>query len=165
MPPADPITLDSGAYQAQVFPATGRIALAGPDPTGKPLANVITLEPIQIQFPSGTETLGPVIGTPLRTATSLEVEQQLGGVMATTRITFLAEGVMRFEVRDWGGPTPKSASITGLSEKSEHFIGFGERFNKLDQAGRVVKMQAYEVRRKPRSTTRVRIPGAPQAAG
>ena len=60
------------------------------------------------------------------------------------RITFPAEGVMRYEVIDWGGPTPQSATIAAPSDASESFFGFGERFNKLDQAGRVVKIRTFD---------------------
>jgi alpha-D-xyloside xylohydrolase len=146
VPLTSAITLDSGsdAFQAQISQDTGQIALAGSDLAGKPLANVVTLEPPDIQLAGQTVPLGRVIGTPRKTATSLEVDQDLGGAKATVRITFPAEGVMRYEVIDWGGPTPKTASIAALSNDSEYFFGFGERFNKLDQAGRVVKIQTHD---------------------
>ena len=55
MPLTNPVTLDSGsgAFQAQISQNTGRIALAGPDLAGNPLANVVTLEPIEVQIATG----------------------------------------------------------------------------------------------------------------
>ncbi len=146
MPPVNAITLDSvsGVFQAQIFQDTGKIALAGPDLAGKSLNNVVTLEPPEIKFANRRVPLGRVIGMPRKTANSLEVDQDLGGAKATARFTFPAEGVMRYEVTDWGGPTPQSASIAAASDASESFFGFGERFNKLDQAGRRVKIQTID---------------------
>jgi alpha-D-xyloside xylohydrolase len=146
MPPTPPVTLDShsGAFQAQVFPDTGRIALAGPDLSGSPLANVVTLEPIEVRLATQTVPIGRVIGAPRTTANSLEVDQDLGGAKATARVTFPADGVMRYEVIAWGGPTPRSASISAKSDPSESFFGFGERFNALDQAGRLVEIKTND---------------------
>src|SRR5712691_3734482 len=144
MPTVNVITFDSGAFQAQIFQDTGRIALAGPDLAGTPLNNVVTLESPQVQINNRTVSLGHVIGLPRKTATSLEVDQDLGGAKATARITFPAEGVMRYEVIDWGGPTPQYAEISSVSDASESFFGFGERFNNLDQAGRRVTIQTAD---------------------
>ena len=87
MPPTAPLPLNSpsGKFQAQVFPDTGRIALAGPDLSGTPQAGVITLEPINVQMGNNTVALGRVIGAPRITASSLEIDQDLGGAKATTR--------------------------------------------------------------------------------
>jgi alpha-D-xyloside xylohydrolase len=138
MPPVSTVTLDSpsGAFQARIFMETGRIALAGPDLTGTPLANVVTLEPIEVKIGIKTVQIGAVIGAPRTTANSVEVDQDLDGGQATARLTFPAEGVMRYEVISWGGPTPISATISAKSDINEHFFGFGERFNSIDQTGR-----------------------------
>jgi len=146
MPPTAPLTLDSpsGKFLARVFPDSGRIALAGPDLAGAPLANVVTLEPIEVQLAGGTIAIGRVIGAPRKTAVSLEIDQDLGGAKATTRVTFPADGVMRFEVTAWGGPTPQSATISAKSDSSESFFGFGERFNSLDQTGRRLMVQTND---------------------
>ena len=140
-----PLTLDSqtGAFQAQVFPDTGRIALAAPG--GANVAHaVVTLEPIEVQLANKTVHLGRVIGAARTTATSLEVDHDLDGTPATARVTFPADGVMRYEVVSWGGPTPQSATLTVKSDASEHFFGFGERFNTVDQAGRVLAIQTND---------------------
>ena len=141
-----PLTLDSqtGAFQAQIFPDTGRIALAGPGLTGTAHAAVVTAEPIEVRLANKTVPLGRVIGPARTTAGSLEVDHDLGGAKATARVTFPADGVMRYEVISWGGPTPKSASIAVKSDPSEHFFGFGERFNTLDQVGRFLEIQTND---------------------
>jgi alpha-D-xyloside xylohydrolase len=146
MPPASPLRLDSpsGKFQARVFPDTGRIALAGPDLSGSPLASVITLEPIEVKIANKTVAIGRVIGAPRTTADALEIDQDLGGAKATTRVTFPADGVMRFEVISWGGPAPQSATISVISAASESFFGFGERFNALDQAGRRLEIKTSD---------------------
>jgi alpha-D-xyloside xylohydrolase len=140
-----PLTLDSqtGAFQAQVFPDTGRIALVGLGLAGAAHA-VVTLEPIEVQLTNKTAHLGRVIGPARATAGALEFDHDLGGAKATARVTFPAEGVMRYEVISWGGPTPQSASISVKSDPSEHFFGFGERFNTLDQSGRLLTIQTND---------------------
>jgi hypothetical protein len=140
MPPIAPITLDSpsGTYQARIFPDTGRIALAGPDLSGASLAAVIALEPIEVSLSTGTAVLGHVVGALRFAGGALEVDLDLAGATATTRLTFPADGILRFEVTSWGGPTPTSTVISAKSDASEHFFGLGERFNALDQSGRRV---------------------------
>ena len=95
MPPVSTVTLDSpsGAFQARIFMETGRIALAGPDLTGTPLANVVTLEPIEVKIGIKTVQIGAVIGAPRTTANSVEVDQDLDGGQATARLTFPARTV------------------------------------------------------------------------
>lgn len=146
MPLTAPLTLDSaaGKYQARLFPDDGTIALAGPDPSGSPLKNVVTLQPIQAHLAAGTVPLGRVLGSPRIGPNRLEVDQDLGGAKATTRISFVDGGVMRFEVIGWGGTTPRDVTITAAPGPAEHFFGFGERFNKLDQAGRTVEIRTQD---------------------
>ncbi len=146
MPPSTPITLDSssGKYQARIFPDTGRIALAGPGLSGTPLAAVTTLEPIEVKLSTGTTFLGRVDGVPRIAGGTLEVDLDHGGAKATARITFPVDGVLRFEVISWGGPTPTSATISAMSDASEHFFGLGERFNALDQIGRRVDVKTND---------------------
>jgi alpha-D-xyloside xylohydrolase len=146
MPPATPIVLDSssGTYQARIFPDTGRIALAGPDLSGTPLAAVTMLEPIEVTLPTGATVLGRVDGAPRIAGGTLEVELNMGGAKATARFAFPADGVLRVEVISWGGPTPTSATISAMSDASEHFFGLGERFNALDQTGRRVEVKTND---------------------
>jgi alpha-D-xyloside xylohydrolase len=143
MPPTPPVTLDSptGAFQARVFPDTGQVALAGPGPAR---ATVVALELIEASFGNRHVALGRLVGPARATAAALEFAHDLGGARATVRVTFPADGVMRYEVLAWGGPTPRSASISVKSDPSEHFFGFGERFNALDQSGRLLKIQTND---------------------
>jgi len=47
---------------------------------------------------------------------------------------------MHYEVVDWGAQVLTSTTITVPSDSSEHFYGFGEKFDTLDQAGNRVHM-------------------------
>ena len=51
---------------------------------------------------------------------------------------------MRYEVTDWNGLRPDQTSVAAASDASEHFYGFGEKFNSLDQAGKVVEIQTFD---------------------
>ncbi len=140
------ISLDSttGAYQLRISRDTGHVALAGPDLAGTPLANVVTLAPPHIRLNDRTVSLGPIIGLPTEIPRGLEFDQGLDGARARVRVSFVAEGAVRFEVLDWGGLKPLAASIAGNSGSTEAYFGFGERFNSLDQAGRLVRMQTFD---------------------
>ena len=146
MPPTPPITFPApgGTFQAQVFPDTGGIALVGPDPTGAPHATIVRLEPIEVQLAGHAVVLGRLIGPGRPSATALEFDHDLGGTTATARVSFPADGVLRYEVVDWHGPTPKSAKIAVKSDAAESFFGFGERFNALDQAGRRLEIKTQD---------------------
>src|SRR5262249_45834676 len=39
---------------------------------------------------------------------------------------------------NWNGVVPEQTSVTVTSSPDEHFFGFGERFDSLDQAGKVI---------------------------
>jgi len=51
---------------------------------------------------------------------------------------------MRYEVVDWEGLIPDRVSISSASDGDEHFYGFGEKFNALDQAGKVVNILTFD---------------------
>src|SRR5262249_38795091 len=69
-----------------------------------------------------------------------DLVQEVGGTAVKTRITFPADGVLRYEVIDWNGLNPDQTSIGAASDPSEHFYGFGEKFNSLDQAKHKVEI-------------------------
>src|SRR5581483_9886006 len=62
------------------------------------------------------------------------------GTNVTTQVTFPSDGVMHYEVVNWNGLAPTETDISAASDSSEHFFGFGEKFNALDQAGNKVHM-------------------------
>ena len=51
---------------------------------------------------------------------------------------------MRYEVTDWNGLKPDQTSVAAASDGNEHFYGFGEKFNALDQAGNVVDILTFD---------------------
>ena len=132
------LTFDSGPLQARVFQGSGHLALAGPDLAGMPHANVITFEPPVVAIGGKTSTIGRVVSsTPL--ANGFELIQDVSGTNITVQLTFPADGVMRYEITDWNGLEPDQTSVAAASDANEHFYGFGEKFNSLDQAGNVVE--------------------------
>src|SRR4051794_15234840 len=125
MPPTPPITFDApgGTFQARVFPDTGSIALIGPDPTGALHSTILKVEPIEVHLGGHAVTLGRLIGPGQSTATGLEFDHALGDGKATARVSFPADGVLRYEILDWGGARPERAMISVKSDTNEHFFG------------------------------------------
>src|SRR5262245_22235850 len=133
------IPLDSGPLKARVFKDTGHLELAGPDLDGNPHFNVITFMPPAVELAGGTLTIGRVLASNL-TPAGLELTQQLGAGSVKARLSFPLEGVMRYEVIEWGGASPNKVSVSAASSATEHFYGLGEKFNALEQSGNVVQM-------------------------
>jgi hypothetical protein len=52
--------------------------------------------------------------------------------------------VLRYEVTSWPASPPERTSIAGWSGPDEHFYGFGEKFDRLDQARLVVRTLAVD---------------------
>ncbi len=142
-PSGDILTFDSGPLQARIFQGSGHLALAGPDLAGTPHANVLTFEPPVVTVRGRAQTVGRVVSSsPL--PDGFELVQDLGGTNITARLTFPADGVLRYEVTDWNGPLPDQTSVSAASDDSEHFYGFGEKFDTFDQAGRFVRTQTFD---------------------
>ena len=132
------LSFQSGSLEAQIDQDTGRITLTGPDRTGAPQATVIAFEPPVVTIGGSTPTIGRVTSsTPL--ASGFELMQDVGGASVTAQLTFPVDSVMRYEVVDWNGLKPDAVSVAAASDAKEHFYGFGEKFNALDQAGKVVR--------------------------
>jgi len=138
------LSLDSGPHQARLFEDSGHIALAGPDLAGAVHANVITLAPPVVESADRTFNIGRVLDTQPLANSGLEVVQQLGTGQIRAQLTFPFKGVLRYEVVDWEGLVPDRVSIASASDGDEHFYGFGEKFNTLDQAGKVVNILTFD---------------------
>src|SRR3984893_5796070 len=131
------VSFDSGALQARVFMDSGQFALAGPDLQGTAHANVITFFPPAVRGGGKALSLGPIRDT--RTlANGLELVYHLGGETVITQLTFPSEGVMQYEVVRWNSIVAEQTIVTAPSDDTEHFFGFGEKFDALDQSGKVV---------------------------
>ena len=136
-------SVTSGDFQARLYDATGHLAIAGPDLSGNPFANVTTFAPPAIKTGGTSYNLGALLSA-TSIANGLQVTQSLANTVITAQLTFPGDGVMRYEVVDWGGLVPGGADITAASGTNEHFFGFGEKFNTIDQAGNKVHMLTYD---------------------
>ena len=137
------LTVDAAPLQARISQTTGHIQLAGPDLSGTAGANVVDLSPPAVLTPNGPVLFGAVISsTPV--ANGLSVRQAVGDAQIEANLTFADEGVLRYEVVDWGSLQPLQTAIAGPTSAQEHFFGFGEKFDALDQAGNVVDMLTFD---------------------
>ena len=137
------LAVDAGPLQARISQATGHIQLAGPDLSGAASANVVDLSPPAVLTPDGPLLFGAVVSsTPI--ADGLSVRQAVGDAQIQAQLTFVHDGVLRYEVVDWGSLRPLQTAIAGPSTAREHFFGFGEKFDALDQVGNVVEMLTFD---------------------
>ncbi len=126
-----------GAVEARIYQNSGHIAVVGPDLAGTPYANTINFAPPSVRVGGESHNIGRVVSaTPL--GNGLELVQQLSTTTIVARLTFPTDGVLQYEVVDWGGLPVDATVVTAPSDASEHFYGFGEKFNDFDQAGRKV---------------------------
>ena len=137
------LSFNVGPYQARIFQDTGHLAIVGPNLAGTPEATVVTLASPVIESGDRLFQFGRVLSSVVL-ADGLEVTQQLGTGQIRAELTLPFEGVMRYEVVDWSGLAPDWISISAPSNGEEHFYGFGEKFNALDQAGKVVDILTFD---------------------
>jgi alpha-D-xyloside xylohydrolase len=142
--PTDPVlTVEAGPLQARISRTSGHIQLAGPDLAGTPSATLIILTPPAVLTPSGTVSIRAVTSaTPV--ANGLDLQQMAGNAQIGARLSFIHDGVLRYEVLDWGTLGPQRTAIAGAILPGEHFYGFGEKFDSLDQTGRRVDVLTFD---------------------
>ncbi len=133
----------SGSFQARIYDDTGHIALAGPDLNGTPFANVITLAPPSATVGGVSYGFGKVLSVS-NIAGGVQLTESLAGTTITAQLTFTSDGVLHYEVTDWNGLAPSETDLSCASDISEHFYGFGEKFNSFDQAGNKVHMMTND---------------------
>ena len=134
----------STIYEVRIFQNSGQITLSGPDLAGNPLANTITIEPPSATVNGNNISPGPVFSSaPL--SNGLQVVEAFGSTSVVVQITFPNDGVMHYEVADWGAQVVAATAITAPSDPSEHFYGFGEKFNALDQSGNKVHILTRDI--------------------
>ena len=155
MPPIDAIRadlrpsgpflhVDQGALQARLYQDTGHIELAGPDLAGVAQATTITLGPFTARIGGQTQRVAGVVSSqPDRNG--LELVQRLGNTKTVvSRLSFAGEAILRYEVTDWKGRLPGETIIEGASLPGEHFYGFGEKFDRLDQGGKTTRILTFD---------------------
>src|SRR5262249_3155299 len=114
-----------------------------PNLAGIALANTIVFAPPGGKTAAGAFEVGRVISS-VALANGLQLTQTVGTSTVTSQLTFPHDGVMRYEVTDWNGIAPVESSITAPSDGTEHFYGFGEKFNGFDQAGKNVRVITFD---------------------
>jgi alpha-glucosidase (family GH31 glycosyl hydrolase) len=142
-PTGEFLSIGQGVLEGRIFKDSGHLALVGPDLLGNPTANVISFAPPAIQGNNGPLMLGRVISS-TALPNGLELKQALGSGEVIAHLTFPHEGVLRYEVTDWGDAAHQATAIAAASDGNEHFYGFGEKFNGLDQAGKSIHIQTCD---------------------
>jgi alpha-D-xyloside xylohydrolase len=137
------LSFDQGSLQARIYKDTGHLEVAGPDLVGNPAANIINFAPPAIRTSVGSSVLGRVISSK-QLGNGLELQQALGTAQITSQLTFIHDGVLRYEVVDWGGASPVNTAVASPSNNDEHFYGFGEKFDALDQAGKLIRTLTFD---------------------
>ncbi len=132
------VSFDSGALQARVTLDSGQFTLTGPDLRGAAHANVITFFAPTVRVAGKSFPLQPIRDTK-KLANGLELTCDLGGTTLTAQLTFPSDNVMQYEIVRWNGIVAEQTMVTVTSDGGEHFFGFGEKFDSLDQAGKRVR--------------------------
>jgi len=137
------LSFDAGPLQGRVYQNTGHIEIAGPDLAGNAHANAIHFAPPAVHMHQGSIQLGGIVGSGA-IPDGLELKQQAGAAIVTAHLTFAHDGVLRYEVLDWGGLNPLATALAAPSNALEHFYGFGETFGSFDQAGKRVNILTFD---------------------
>ncbi len=130
---------DTGLVEARVYTDSGHLVVRGAGLDGQPLTQAVTLAPPGARVGGEWYRIGRVLDA-AAIAEGLELRQRLAGTSVVARLTFAADAVARYAVVDWGGLAVSETELVAPSDSSEHFYGFGEKFNDFDQAGRRVHM-------------------------
>lgn len=131
-----------GWVEARVFTNSGEMVVAGSDLDGHPLTNLLYFTPAA-RIGGVSHNLGAVVSSSAL-SNGIQMAQQLSSSTATSRLTFLAEGVVQYEVIHWGSLPIESTTLTGPADSGEHFFGLGEKFNTVDQTGKNVRMLTWD---------------------
>jgi alpha-D-xyloside xylohydrolase len=119
-----------GAWQTLIYSDSGHIGLVG-------ASGEIDLAPGAAKLGDNWMPIGRVMRQDM-IADGFALQQQMGPRVISSKLHFVGDGVLRYEVVDWGGSVPSETQIAAPSDSSEHFYGFGEKFDGLDQAGKSV---------------------------
>ena len=137
------LSFDQGPLQARIYKDTGHLELVGPNLADNAGANVIDFTPPAIQTAGGSSILGRVISSKAING-GLQIKQALDAAQITSQFLFAQDGVLRYEVVDWAETKPTATAIAAPSDKSEHFYGFGEKFDAVDHAGKLVRTLTFD---------------------
>ena len=132
------VVVTAGAWQVRLARETGELTFSGPDLNGAAQPTVIHFASPGAKVAGTWHALGRVLAC-RESGDAVEVTQDLEGQRAVARLSAPHPEVLRYEVTDWGPVTPERTLLTAFSGADEHFYGFGEKFDSLDQAGLVVR--------------------------
>jgi alpha-D-xyloside xylohydrolase len=136
------VSLAAGPLEARVYRNTGHIEIAGPDLAGNAKALTVHFA-AAVHTAQASLVLGAVDSSQQNGAV-LEVKQKAGANTVTAHLSFPSDGVIRYEVVDWGGLTPVATAVALPSIAQEHCYGLGEHFDSFDQSGKKVHMLAFD---------------------
>ncbi len=138
-----PITVAAGPLQARLFRDSGRVSLVGPDLGGAALANEVMVSPPSAWVAGQTVSVGRVLSS-ADIPGGIEAVQEFGTAKVRVQLTFPTDGVLRYEVIDWGGVAPEQTSFSVAATPGERVYGMGEKFNPLDQTGKTALVQTFD---------------------
>jgi alpha-D-xyloside xylohydrolase len=131
--------IPEGELEARLYTDSGHISLIGPDRAGVPAGLTNTVAPAQVRIDSEWHFVGTVLdAAPI--GNGLALVQRLYDTSVVAHLTFASEGVLRYEVIDWGGLPVDHARLSLPSSAGERFYGLGEKFNAVDQSGRFTRI-------------------------
>lgn len=137
------LQISDGGFEGRINSQSGEMEFVEPGLDGRPQEIVQRFAPAAITIDGKSRTIGRVLASSLITS-GVELVQDAGGTTVAARLCFSSTGVLSYEVTNWNGLHPSEFSVSAPSSADEHFLGFGEKFNSFDQAGRVVHTQTFD---------------------
>jgi alpha-D-xyloside xylohydrolase len=132
------VVVTSDAWQIHLNRGTGELTVTGPSLDGAAQGTAIHFAAPRVELAGTWHTLGRVLACQ-GLGQVVEVTQDLAGHPVLALLSAPSPEVVRYEVLDWGGVLPERTLLTAFSGPDENFYGFGERFDSLNQTGRVVQ--------------------------
>ncbi|HMP91170.1 MAG TPA: glycoside hydrolase family 31 protein [Kiritimatiellia bacterium] len=132
-----------GDVLARLYIDSGHLSIIGSDYSGTPLAETLNFSPMEARVGGETYLVGQVLSSsPL--SNGVELIQRLAGTSVTARMVFTGEGVLQYEVVDWGNLPVETTAVICESGPGEHVYGFGEKFNSFNQSGKNVRILTWD---------------------
>ena len=106
------------------------------------LADRVTLAPPLVRIDGAWRQLGDAA---IRAdGDALVLEQPLAGAVVRSRIAPAGDGIVRYEVVDWGGLAVEAIELQAASPADERMFGLGEKFDRVEQSGKVARVLAVD---------------------
>jgi hypothetical protein len=137
------VVITAGAWQLRLTRETGELSVSGPSLDAAAPPTLIRFAAPAAKVGGTWRALGRVLACTASTD-ALLVTQDLDGKRVVARLSAPHPEVLRYEVIDWGGGVPEQTSLTVFSPADENFYGFGERFDSLNQTGRLIHTLAVD---------------------